>query len=96
MQVVVATATKLRSPVYVESAGRLVGVIAATGARVGGGDSGHCSATGAGTKGRFVDRERGSRHEGPATSSGHRNPPWNIPDFEKNQLFYLRPDLPHS
>ena len=35
-------------------------------------------------------------HEGPATNSGHRNRPRHIPDFEKNQLFYLRPDLPHS
>ena len=34
-------------------------------------------------------------YEGPATNSGHRNPPRHIPDFEKNQLFYLRPDLPH-
>ena len=34
-------------------------------------------------------------HEGPATNSGHINPPRHIPDFEKSQLFYLRPDLPH-
>ena len=34
-------------------------------------------------------------YEGPATSSGHRNPPRHTPDFEKNRLFYLRPDLPH-
>ena len=34
--------------------------------------------------------------EGPATNSGHRNPPRHIPDFEKNQLLYLGPDLPHS
>ena len=36
--------------------------------------------------------------EGPATNSGHghRNPPRHIPDFEKNHLFYLRPDFPHS
>ena len=33
--------------------------------------------------------------EGPATSSGHRNPPRHIPDFEKKQL-YLRPDFPRS
>ena len=25
-----------------------------------------------------------------------RNPPRHIPDFEKNQLSHLRPDLPHS
>ena len=37
-----------------------------------------------------------SADEGPATNSGHRNPPRHIPDFEKNQLFYLRPDFPHS
>ena len=29
-------------------------------------------------------------------NSAHRNPLRHIPDFEKNQLFYLRPDLPHS
>jgi len=34
--------------------------------------------------------------EGPATNSGHRNPPRHIPDFEKNRLSYLRPDLTHS
>ena len=34
--------------------------------------------------------------EGPATNSSHRHPPRHIPDFEKNQLFHLRPDLPHS
>ena len=32
---------------------------------------------------------------GPTASSAHRNPPMHIPDFEKRQLFYLRPDLPH-
>ena len=37
-----------------------------------------------------------SQCEGPATNSGLRNPPRHIPDFEKNQLFYRRPDLPHS
>ena len=35
-------------------------------------------------------------YEGPATNSGHRNPPRHILDFEENKLFYLRPDLPHS
>ena len=34
--------------------------------------------------------------KGPATSSGHRNPPRHMPDFEKIQLFYVRPDFPHS
>ena len=34
--------------------------------------------------------------EGPATNSGHRNPPSHIPYFEKKQLFNLGPDLPHS
>ena len=34
--------------------------------------------------------------EGPTTNSGHGNPARHVPDFEKSQLFYLRPNLSHS
>ena len=64
----------------------------------GGFPGGHCCRTcsrGSPCAARYHTHDS-SRLEGPATSSGHRNPPRQIPDFEKNQLFYLRPDLPHS
>ena len=52
------------------------------------------------TEPRSSEQADPKRHKptpgGPATSSGHRNPPRHIPDFEKNQLSNLRPDLPHS
>ena len=43
----------------------------------------------------FDSRTESSLIEGPAASSGHRNPPRHIPDFEENQLFHLILDLPH-